>query len=87
MYQKRTQIYLRPDQHESLKAEAQMLKISLAELMRRIVEEHLKTPNKLSLFAKEDYLSIVGLGESGIHDIAEQHNHYLGVATAADYSD
>ncbi len=87
MHQKRAQIYLRPEQHEALKAEARMLKISFAELMRRIVEEHLNTCSKPPIFAKEDYLSIVGLGESGIHDIAEQHNHYLGVATAAAHSD
>lgn len=87
MHQKRTQIYLKPAQHEALKAEAQMLKISFAELMRRIVEEHLKIRNNLPVFTKEDYLSLVGLGESGIHDIAEQHDHYLGVAIAADHSD
>jgi hypothetical protein len=87
VHQKRTQIYLLSAQHEALKAESQMLKISLAELMRRIVEEHLKIRNKSPVFAKEDYLSLVGLGESGIDDIAEQHDHYLGVAITADRSD
>ena len=79
MHRKRTQIYLKPTQHKALKAEAQMLRISLAELMRRIVDEHLNTRNQPPVSTKEDYFSLAGFRESGIHDVAEQHAHHLRV--------
>ncbi len=87
MPQQRTQIYLQSAQHAALKAEAQMLNISLAELMRRIVYEHLTARHQAPTFSKEDYLSLVALGESGADDVAERHDDYLGAAVAADHSD
>lgn len=76
---KRTQIYLEPEQHRSLKREARDQGISLAELLRRIVTEHLRKTR-----SREEFFAIVGLGRGEREDVAERHDHYLGEAVADD---
>ncbi len=76
----RTMVYLEPGDHRALKAEAKRLGISLAELMRRLVQEHLQRHDILPPVAKSVYLKIVGLGASGRGDISERHDAYLGEA-------
>ncbi|MFB6291344.1 MAG: CopG family transcriptional regulator [Candidatus Bipolaricaulia bacterium] len=71
---KRTQIYLKPEQHSLLKREAERRGISLSELIRRLIGEHLETNHS------GESNSIVGLGESGKSNIAEKHDRYLGEA-------
>ena len=65
----RTMVYLEPGDHRALKAEAKRLGISLAELMRRLVHEHLQRHDILPPVPKSVYLKIVGLGASGRGDI------------------
>ncbi len=76
----RTMVYLEPDQLQSLRLEARNQRISLAELMRRLVKNHLTKDKGVSAASKEAYLKIVGLGSSGKQDISEEHDHYLGKA-------
>ena len=61
----RTMVYLEPEQLQSLRLEARNQRISLAELMRRLVRNHLTKDKGVSAAPKEAYLKIVGLGSSG----------------------
>lgn len=84
MLMQRTQIYLYPEQHRALLNEAAKRGISLAELVRQIVEEHLNRQAKLPETPKEVFLRIVGIGASGRTDISERHDHYLAEALSND---
>lgn len=75
---KRTQIYLEPEQHSLLKREAERRGISLSELIRRLIGQHFETNHS------GETTSIVGLGESGKSDIAENHDRYLGEAVSGE---
>lgn len=76
----RTMVYLEYEQLQSLQKEARSQRISLAELMRRLVKEHLNKDRGVPKAPKDAYLKIVGLGTSGKKDISENHDHYLGKA-------
>lgn len=80
----RTQIYLHPEQHRALLNEAAKKGVSLAELIRQIVAEHLKRQAKSPAAPKEVFLRIVGIGASGKTDISEQHDQYLAEALSGD---
>lgn len=80
----RTQIYLRPEQHRALLKEATEKGISLAELIRQIVEKHLERRSAFPEKPKEVFQRIVGIGASGKTDISERHDHYLAEALSSD---
>ena len=67
------QIYLRQEQLDALRALAQRSQLSMAELVRQAVDRLLEeTP------IEDDPLwSIVGIGNSGIGDLAAEHDRYL----------
>ncbi len=75
MLLKRTQIYLEPKQHCQLKKAAAERGISMAELLRRILNQYLHNQQP-----EEAYLRIVSLGKSGRTDVSEQHDRYLAEA-------
>jgi Ribbon-helix-helix domain len=67
------QVYLRPEQIDSLRAIAERRKISMAELIRQGVDHMLS-----EVPAEEDPLwSIIGTFDSGLGDLAEKHDEYL----------
>jgi hypothetical protein len=67
------QVYLRPEQIESLRAIAERRKISMAELIRQGVDRVLE-----DVPAEEDPLwDIIGTFDSGLGDLAEKHDEYL----------
>jgi len=68
----RTQVYLTPEQHTSLKEEARKHGVSLAELLRHVVDEYLHQTKP-----KEEFMKIVALGRSGRRDVSEKHDQYL----------
>jgi len=76
---KRTQVYLEPEQHRLLKREAQEKGVSLAELLRQIVRDHLRRNRP-----REEFLKIVGLGRSGKSDVAVEHDRYIAEAISRD---
>lgn len=76
---KRTQIYLEPEQHRSLKREAASRGMSLSELLREVVSDYLREEH-----SRDDFYAIVGLGRSGRDDGAKRHDHYLEEAVAKD---
>ena len=66
------QVYLDADQEEALRFLAKRLRISMAELIRRSVDQFLA-----ELPVEEDpAMRLVGLG-SGPSDLARNHDHYL----------
>jgi hypothetical protein len=69
------------EQHQ-LEAEASARQLPLPDLVRAIILEHLQASKPVS---RTDYLSIVGLGHSGLHNVAEQHDQYLGQAIADEH--
>jgi len=69
---KRTQIYLEPAQHRLLMRAEEAKGISLAELLRQVAWEHLRTEPR-----RRDFLSIVTLGKSGKDSISEEHDRYI----------
>jgi hypothetical protein len=74
------QVYLRQDQLDALRALAKKEKVSLAELVRQGVDRLLvETP------IEDDPLwNIVRLGESGVGDLAAEHDRYLADAEQSD---
>ncbi|SHJ27859.1 CopG family transcriptional regulator [Desulfofundulus thermosubterraneus] len=81
----RTQIYLHPDQHRALLNEARRKGISLAELIRQIVSEHLERRGGRKA-PKEAFLRIIGMGASGRNDVSERHDYYLAEALDRDHN-
>jgi hypothetical protein len=69
------QIYLEQEQDRALRALAQKLGVSIAELVRRSIDHYLA-----ALPVEEDpALSIVGLGHSGVGDLAAEHDRYIAL--------
>ncbi len=73
----RTMIYLEESQLRALKREANTRRISLAELFRRLVEEHLSESRPSADVPREKYLAIVGLGSSGQDNVSKNHDEHL----------
>ena len=78
----RTQVYFDPDQHHRLMQEARRRGISLAELLRRIVDQHLPAAPRAP---REAYLSIVGVAEDSARDVSVRHDQYLGETLAREH--
>lgn len=76
----RTMVYLEPEQLQALKARARAQRISLAELMRRLVRDHLKSRPEPPRLPAKVFRRIVALGSSGRRDISERHDEYLAEA-------
>lgn len=76
----RTQIYLEPEQHLFLKEEAKRQGISIAELLRRILDSYVQQTRP-----KEDFAKIVALGRSGLSDVSEKHDKYLAKALSDEH--
>ena len=74
------QVYLRQEQLDALRGLSEKQRVSLAELVRQAVDRLLsETP------VEEDPLwDIVGLGASGVGNIAEAHDQYLAEAESSD---
>jgi len=82
----RTMIYLEREQLKALKTKARAERISLAELMRRLVKTHLEEPRASPAVPLEAYARIVALGSSGRQDIAAEHDRYLAQALSRDHA-
>ena len=76
----RTQVYLSASDHRALKREARKGGISMTELVRRIVAQHLSGRLGVAAFPKESVLSFVALGRSGETDTSERHDQALDEA-------
>lgn len=87
MQHQRTQIYLDPSQHAALLEEARRLSLSLAGLIRKLVDEHFTAKRNASPGTetrRAAALSLIGLGLSGFKDVSERPDHYLAEALRVD---
>jgi hypothetical protein len=67
------QVYLRPEQIDSLRSVAERRKVSIAELVRQGVDRILAEAP-----AEEDPLwNLIGASDSGLSDLAEKHDEYI----------
>lgn len=79
----RTQIYLEPVQHAALLRGARRLGLSLAGMIRKLVEDHVLKKEGGTLCAQERKkaaLSLIDLGKSGLADVSAKADEYLGQA-------
>ena len=82
----RTLISLDPDDLRHLRSEARARRISLAELLRRVVKEHLGRRHEAPAATPQTYLKLIGLGASGRDDISERHDFYLADALRREHA-
>jgi hypothetical protein len=74
------QVRLRPDQNMALRALSKRENVAITELVRRGVDQLLaQMPIEL-----DPLMGIVGLGSSGIGDLAERHDYYIVQAIEAE---
>ncbi|HEX9712918.1 MAG TPA: CopG family transcriptional regulator [Actinomycetota bacterium] len=79
-----TQVYLEPEQHARLKAEAAQRGISLAELMRLLAAAHVG--EHAPAYGDKTWDAIIGLtGDDTPTDIAGEHDRYARDAADASY--
>lgn len=86
MMKARTLIYLDPGDLQALRSEAKSRGISLAEMVRRVVREHLAGRHRWRSASPKTYLKLVALGTSGKQDISERHDAYLADALHREHS-
>jgi hypothetical protein len=82
----RTMVYLESEELQALRVEAAKKGISLAELMRRLVRQHVEKRHPEPPATAKAYLKIVALGSSGRRDISVRHDHYLAEALRREHS-
>ncbi|MEJ2080353.1 MAG: ribbon-helix-helix protein, CopG family [Acidobacteriota bacterium] len=77
----RTQIQLTDKQYGALKERARELNISMAEVIRESVQLYLSKAEFRSIEERrESARSIAGRFDSGLTDLAEEHDRYAGEA-------
>jgi hypothetical protein len=76
----RTQVYLTKEQHAALHRAAERSGVSMTEELRRLIDRHLLAKGVDPVLTREAYFCFVGVGESGLHDVAERHDDYLSGA-------
>ncbi len=79
----RTQVYLTPQQHRALKREAAREGISMTEVVRRILDLHLRKRGAGKRPSKDLVLSFVGLGASRSKSVSKDNDRALDAALRA----
>ena len=80
-----TQIQLEPAQFNTLTEEAKKRQRTIDELLADLVKEYLDELAVLRQRSEPDFMSIVALGNSGLSDVSENHDKYLGEAIANEH--
>ena len=76
-------MYLPAGHHRALRREARAKGISLTELVRRLVADHVEAGGGLGAVAKESVMAFVALGHGGNADVSERHDQALDEALRA----
>ena len=79
-------IYLEREQLRALKARARAERISLAELLRRLVQANLDQSSPLPPVPADAHTAMVAIGSSGVDDVADRHDEYLGKALRREHA-
>jgi hypothetical protein len=77
-------LYLETEQLEALKERARAERVSVTELIRRLVRQHLGRPDSGS-GATPEWTRLVGLGSSGDSGIGDNHDRALGEALTREH--
>lgn len=80
-----TQIQLDSSQFEILSEESKRRKISIGDLLHSLVKQYLDEIFISRKSDQADFMSIVGLGDSGKHDVSKNHDKYLGELIANEH--
>jgi hypothetical protein len=82
----KTMVYLEREQLKALRARARAQRISLAELMRRLVAHHLREADIAPPVPTSAYEKLVALGASGRADVGDRHDAHLAEALRRDHA-
>ena len=82
----RTQIQIEEDQIKWLRNKAKERGVSVSQLIREGVELYRKYEDRLPEDQKKKALAAIGRYASGVSDISEKHDDYLGQAFRAEES-
>ncbi len=80
----KTQVYLESEQQKFLKKLAKQKHVSLSELMRQLLGEHIQHLGARVFRRKEP--SFIGIGASGLTDVSVNHDKYIGEAIAQEHN-
>lgn len=81
----KTEIKLDSSRYEILSGELTKLHLTLEELINKLINQYV---SEIALTKKQpasDFMSIVDLGESGLNDVSENHDQYLGEIIANEH--
>lgn len=78
-------VYLEPAQLRELKERSRAERVSVAELIRRAVQESLEGRAGVPPPGRDTYGRLVGLGSSGHSDIGEHHDDRLAAALTREH--
>lgn len=79
------QIRLDSAQFETLENESQNRRIAIDELVSRLVKNYLDELFLSHQRPSVDFMSIVGMGNSGADEVSQCHDQYLGEALADEH--
>ncbi len=83
----RTMVCLEERQLKALKEKARHEHLSVAELIQRAVDRYLKPQSAAQPVPREAYEKLICIGRSGLTDVSERHDHYLGEALYREHVD
>lgn len=72
-------------QVNALAEESRKRQISLDELISHLVKRYLDELTPATKTEQPDFMAFVGLGSSGLTDVSENHDRYLGEAIAHEH--
>jgi len=80
----RTMLYLDAEQLDLLKERARAERLSVTELIRRLVRQYLGQP-VVGRVPGDAWARLVGLGASGQSEVSDQHDRALGDALSREH--
>ncbi len=82
----KTQVYLESEQQKALKKLAKKERSSVSGLVRQLVGQYISLIKINSGKVPRRRLSIIGIGDSGLTDVSENHDKYVGDAVAEQHN-
>ncbi len=82
----KTQIYLESEQQKMLKKLATQEHVSLSSLIRNTMDRYISLFKIATEKKQRKSLSIIGIGASGLTDVSENHDKYVGEAIAKEHN-
>jgi hypothetical protein len=82
----KTQIYLEVEQQKILKDLAKQEHISFSGLIRQTIDQYIALFKIATDRKPRKKLSIIGIGASGLTDVSENHDKYVGEAIAKEHN-